>query len=583
MNEFIDLFSEHPDPSIKVPVVCAVLFFLIFLHCAGQIPPGGGPIDTTPPTIVATRPDTNSVRVQTNSIEIEISEYVDRRSVEESIFISPFVGDLEFDWSGTEVSVTFSGPLRKNTTYVVNVGTDVKDLRAQNRMAAGFTLAFSTGDSIDQGFISGRVFDESPEGVMIFAYSLQGIHPDTLNPGQAKPDYIMQTGKQGLFALANIAFGTYRVFAVRDQYRNLLYDKQIDNYGVAPGDITIDAANPGVHDVWFKLSQEDTTKPFVTKAEALNSRLVQVRFSEPLDSLTMQRAEFQIADTLTDTQVGVALQYLSRTTPSLTVVITDSDLDSNVVYRLRVREVTDRAGNAIDSVHNRYEFTGTNVPDTLKATMTVHALKDSARGVSLDGHIEIQFSEPVRQAALRRGIRLVRIAHTSTTTDVHSDIQWLNPTDVAIIPRIPLEAKTWYQIEVVMDSVSDLNGNRYADSTFVLRFETLDLRTTGTVEGIVVDRKGGATGGNIYVTAKSIDRGTAYEKTVRLQKPGKFTMEQIVEGRYTMNAFRDSDNSGSYSFGLPYPFVSSERFAVYADTLKVRARWGVEGVVVEIK
>ena len=163
MNNVVSVLSGRvpPKPQRVLPFAAALGLAGLLIQCAGQIQPPGGPPDTVPPRIIRTLPDSNAVRVQTGSVELEFSEYVDRRSVEESIFISPYVGELQFDWSGTQVTFTFPQSLRRNTTYVVNVGTDVADLRAQNRMSSGFTLAFSTGDSIDQGYISGRVFDRS--------------------------------------------------------------------------------------------------------------------------------------------------------------------------------------------------------------------------------------------------------------------------------------------------------------------------------------------------------------------------------------------------------------------------------------
>src|SRR5213593_152157 len=95
----------------------AVLAAMLIVSCAGQVLPSGGPPDTTPPTIIRTMPDSNAVHVEQNRVELEFSKYVDRSTVEQSIFISPYVGKLEFDWSGTEVTVNFSQPLKKNTTY----------------------------------------------------------------------------------------------------------------------------------------------------------------------------------------------------------------------------------------------------------------------------------------------------------------------------------------------------------------------------------------------------------------------------------------------------------------------------------
>ncbi len=70
---------------------------------------------------------------------------------------------------------------------------------------------------------------------------------------------------------------------------------------------------------------------------------------------------------------------------------------------------------------------------------------------------------------------------------------------------------------------------------------------------------------------------------VRLLHAGKFQIPRIGEGSYTLSAFRDDDNNGKYSYGKPFPFQPSELFAFYPDTVKVRARWPVEGIVIRLK
>jgi len=244
----------------QTPSTIGILFAaLTILSCAGQMLHRGAHRHR-PSGDSRTVPDTNAVRVSTRQIVLEFTEYVERRSVEESIFISPPVGILEFDWSGTELTIGFPDTLRKNTTYVVNVGTDIVDVRARNRMASGFTLAFSTGDSIDQGWISGRVYDEKPVGVMLFAYILDDIRPDTLDPTRTKPDFVVQTGGGGNYRLSNIPLKSYRLFAVRDEYRNFLYDRGIDQIGIASGDVVLGPLRPGRGGINFLLTQEDTTR-----------------------------------------------------------------------------------------------------------------------------------------------------------------------------------------------------------------------------------------------------------------------------------------------------------------------------------
>lgn len=564
------------NPRSLLRFLLPLLGPLVLLSCAGQIPPPGGPVDVIPPEIVRTVPDTNAVHVTANEVELEFSKYVDRRSVEESIFISPYVGELEFDWSGTSVTVKFTQPLRSRTTYVVNVGTDVKDLRAGNRMAKGFTLAFATGDSIDRGEIGGRVFDDKPEGVMIFAYGLVGINSDTLNPAHTRPEYIMQTGKGGLYSLSHLAFGTYRILAVRDQYRDLIYDKQIDQYGVSTGDIILTAQIPTVSGINFRLSEEDTAGPFLTSVRPLDRRHLVMGFSEQIDSLSFGLGQFTVLDTLSGKRLPVAMAYPNPSAPSSGGIALAVPMDSGASYRLIVHNVADRAGNRIDTLHSSADFVGSGTPDTVKPRMTF-SVKDSSKGILPDASLHITFSEPVDTLALLHAVTFGDVGKKA----VAAAPRWQTPLEFILRPRAELQSNAWYRLEVAMDSVRDLDGNSYKDSIAVVRFQVLDLRTTGTIEGTVTEAGKGV--GRIVVTAASTDATEVRQKSVTLPGPGPFLLERMPEGMYGLSAYRDADSSGTYGYGLPFPFKPSEQFAVYRDTVKVRARWGVQGVVIPLK
>jgi len=547
---------------------------MILPACAGQINPGGGPVDTQPPLIIRTFPDTNAVRVQTSSVELEFNEYVDRRSVEESIFFSPYVGKLEFGWSGTEVTLRFPDSLRRNTTYVVNVGTDVRDIRAQNRMARGFTLAFSTGDSIDRGEIRGRVFDERPEGVMIFAYQLANMNPDTLNPVAVRPDYIMQTGEGGEFVLSNITFGPYRVMAVRDEYRNLMYDREIDQYGVWTGDVSVDAARPAIQDVWFRLAKEDTARPFVSGVNVVDQFHAEVRFSEAIDTLSFPRAVFEVTDTVTVRPVRLGAVYQKMGDPALTGMETLDPLEGTATYRITVRGIVDRAGNRIDSLHAAQSFPGSSLPDTVPPMVTVRGVADSSKGYGTDMPFEIVFSKPVGLSSAIGGT----VMRDSSLHPVPSTLVPRTPAELFLVPAQPLKPLAWYSIRVVLDSVRDSRGTCYRDSVLVVHLQTQDYRTAGAIQGRVVDPTGA---GTVVVTVKSVDLTPPRSAVYRSPEPGAFAIERLPEGKYTIQSYRDQDGDGVFSPGLPFPFAASERFTVFPDTVKVRARWAIEGVTIQ--
>jgi hypothetical protein len=554
-----------------------VLFAFSLLSCAGQIAPSGGPPDRTPPTIVATSPDTNAVRVTGNEIILEFDKYVDRRTVEESIFISPHLGDLEFAWSGKEVTITFSEALRPRTTYVVNVGTDIADLREHNRMSAGFTLAFSTGDSIDRGSIAGQVFDDRPEGVMIYAYRLDSINRDTLNPARATPDFIMQTGKEGKFLLSNLPLGQFRLFAVRDEYKNLIYDRETDEIGMTQGDIVLREKQDHVDGVSFRLMKEDTTRPFVTGATALHCQEVDVHLNESLDSTRIGQMIVHVDDTTSGRSIPVVATFWKQAQPPTLGAILGSPLDSPAVYRVHVSGGVDPSGNLMNEVNSTATFEGTARRDTSLVRLFLKGVRDSTRGIRPDANLELVFSEPVRRGPLVHAVFLA----DSLGIETELSQRWEGGARMQLEPGKALWTSAWYRLEVRLDSVIDLRGGHYADSLFRVRFQTLDRRSTGEIRGTVTDRHPGAAG--YFVTAESIDLTSRQTRSIRVETPGPFALDQVIEGRYRISAFEDTDGSQKYSYGVPYPFRPSERFTMAADTVRVRARWGIEGVVLPFK
>jgi hypothetical protein len=240
--------------------------------------------------------------------------------------------------------------------------------------------------------------------------------------------------------------------------------------------------------------------------------------------------------------------------------------------------VADNAGNLIDSSGRGETFEGTLAPDTLRPSISVWNMKDSARAVPLDPAIEVRFNDPVIPFALREAAAGL----TDTAgRQVPATFAWTGPASFAVVPRGPLRSNAWYMLRVATDSVRSLTGRTYRDSTYRLRFQTVDLRGTGSIAGVVRDPKNGK--GEIVLTASSINLTPPRFSTVRLKSPGPFMFGELPEGKYTISAFRDSAGTGVFAFGLPAPFHPSDRFTVCPDTIRVRARWGVEGVLVKFR
>ncbi|MBI3004989.1 MAG: Ig-like domain-containing protein [Ignavibacteriales bacterium] len=559
-----------------------ILSSLFILSCAHQTSPQGGPPDTQPPRIISSYPAPYTLRYEDNRIALEFDEYVEERTVEESVFISPHIGELEFDWSGTEVEVSFSERLRKNTTYVVTVGTDVVDLRNRNRMAQAFTLAFSTGDEIDRGAIQGRIFAGEggaalPEGVMIFAYLLDHLNSDTLNPQTLKPDYISQTGSGGDFFLRHLSLGSYRIFAVKDEYRNLLYDPEADEYGVPFRDIRLTSEDTLASGILMRLAKEDTTKPRLIKAVSKDRNHVLAEFSEPLDTSTVSVASFIIIDTLSQETLSFTHIFPEPEKHSSLIFLTTHQ-DSTKRYLLTVVSVEDLAGNSINPLANSLSFDGSGAPDTVGLRMWGWSAEDTSRGVSLNPEIFLYLTDVAQKPVGDDFLQLM----DSSGNAVPIRVDWMNGTALRVTPEKKLQGLMPYRLRFDLPKLKSWNGDTSVDTVKTIRFITLDADALSTIEGIVVDRNVEATG-NIVLEAESIGEKVATTYHITLSRSGVFTFPEIRQGRYVLSAYRDVNVNHIYDPGRPFPYVMSERFIVYPDTLKLRARWPIEGVRIELR
>ncbi len=557
---------------------------LLGISCANQIPPSGGPMDTVGPRVISVFPEPFGLNVSTDRIEIEFDEFVDKRSAMESIFISPPVSDMEFDWWGKTLSITLLSPLQENTTYLVTVGTDVTDLEPsrRNRMEFAFTFPFSTGATIDNGLIAGTVLpiDTKDEmgGVMVYAYELPTGRADTLNVLHASPSYVTQAGKDGSFTFPHIRLASYFVLSIRDASRNIVYDREEDEYAVPVTPVRlsrIDTSNTGLV---LQLSKEDTTAPRLTEVSAIDANHLTVTFSEPIDTARSRRPEASIIDTLTGE--GKTVFAVTPVLPDRKqATLTTDYLEPETTYRLFLSGVFDLAGNRSLGETTTRLFQSSAQPDTLPPLLQRVSVRDSSVDRPVWEEVLFHFSEPIAQDRWGQN----RVSLRTSTGEPHPTVtRWVTESILGIVPAGELRSYTWYELRVLLHGLQDWKLEGVRDSVSVIRFRTEDVYDTGIIEGTAITRSTPDTAGRIHVVARPVEGSAKDVNAAVAREDGSFELRRLRPGQYTLFAFKDRNGNGEFDPGDPYPFRPAERRSVWSDTVKVRSRWPLEGVRIRI-
>ncbi len=478
-----------PQPALKLIWSFAkmrnlfVLIFpcLVFLFCAKQGMPPGGPEDKTAPRVILASPSADSTQVgQDPRIEIVFSERMQKKKTEESIFISP-VPEIPWvlSWHKNRLGLKPPQSLKPKTTYVITAGTGAVDLRG-NRMKESYSFAFSTGDFIDSCRISGEAKTEEKKeaGIGVWAYLLDDEQQVDLT--KDKPTYVTQTDYAGKYRLQNLGHGRYRLFAVKDQNRDLEWDIEDEPIGVTCQDVRVDSLVFSRKDVNFVLAPRDTTPPSLVDCRTLDREKIRLDFDESLKQETISDIKSYLirSQRPPEKTLEVILAYFQGEDTKRVFLVTQR-MVSGEKYELLLSGLQDESGNEISSTSVSCSFSGTDLPDTTNLRILYTWPEDKKRDVALDSQVKILLSEPPEKGSLESNFTL----EDENEELIKGEFFW--ESDVAFIfrPESLLSSRNTY--EVKLGHISDLSGNPLSDSLFEMSFTTLDQDTLGSVSGEV--------------------------------------------------------------------------------------------------
>lgn len=552
-----------------IPSATTALIACVFVTgCAMKVAPTGGPKDSEPAVLTTMTPTSGTTSMKERTITFEFDDYVDR-SVRNAITVLPNAR-FSTSYGGDELDITFEEPLDTNTTYTVTLGTEWSDLRG-NKPSESYTMVFSTGNHIDTGSISGRVYGQSLANVVVFCYQRADTLRSTFSPRTVSPKFRLPVGSSGTFSLKGLPDGLYRVVVVRDDNKNGLLENTED-FVNATADVQV--TNGTAKPLALLMGKAiDRDQPVMARVRALNTRLVSVQFSEPVVPVNGWHAALSLSS---PAEVSLPIVAIWPETGSAEKVLLrlGQDLDtSRYEVHSAPKSVVDVNGVVSADSVGRAVFRGVTNPDTTTLRILSITPADSAKSVRVDTTVVIQFSDAVDTSNAR-----MTIWHEAPNGALPITATWSDATRLVLRPQRPRSVKTWYRTSITFDDVRSFTGSRLGDSLRLHWISTEERRSEpGSLSAVLVDTFGLAKA-DAPLTIRFLTSGgvVAYTQSVVAGQP--FTIAALPAGDYTIDVFADRNMNGVYDHGDHTPFSVSEEWWPTPASVTIRARWTVEGV-----
>ena len=534
---------------------------LLWLGCASQGPPSGGPPDEVGPRLLYTVPETGATRVHDiDRLEFFFSEPIDSRSVLNALEITPPLNDEPLlRVQKKRLVVSWKEPLSQECSYIFSFGRNIKDYRG-NPSLQEVRLAFSTGDSLDEGSIAGHVYS-IPENrhTVVWCYRSKTGFPDTLYTGT--PDYRTVVNADGSFRLQNLARGYYRLLAVcssNPRPRKLMPQ---DLLGI-----------PSADSLWIRNRRDRIAglslnlksfpmEPFELRSVALRDGKLLCTFSQAPDDSSLRQADCFFGN---DSLPQEGRRWIDPEQAQQIVLIPEG-LHDGYETTIGWKNLYSIDGDSLQG--EPVSFQWTPGADTLRPQLVSSQPSNGDQNVPLESPVELIFSEAIQGSQLADLVSVWKHDSIRVATEIDQ------PAGNRIRLRLQesLESNTAYQLQMNLLDWTDAFGNHFADTTLVQRFHTVDVQQFGSIAGQLLlpaqlDKMG-------WIAEAVAVMNHQVSGWAAIDSSGHFRLDRLLPGSYRIQVYRDRDGDDRYDSGTVIPFRASEALYRFHPEYEVRSRW----------
>jgi hypothetical protein len=545
------------------------VYFLIIsalTGCAVIENPSGGPKDTKPPTILSSYPVNQTTEFKDNKIEINFSEYTNKQTVIQNIYITP---KIEFDtkWKRKKLFLYLKDELNPAITYTLTLGTEYTDM-VGNKPKAAYSIIFSRGTKIDTGKIKGNVNNPTATSY-VFAYKLAGIKPDTLNVTHTKPDYIIPLGTSGDFTVNALKDGVYRLFVIDDKFKDGIYDINTDGFSAASRDYRVDSTKAPYANLRIG-GVVDVIRPTVSSFEPLSNNLYKIQLSEKFAKGLFINDFITIENLQRTKQYKDFVLFNSPKNPDEFYIYTKSALDTNEMWQAIFSNVLiDSAGNFINDSTRKVNFTATSTKMALVPKLEKFHQAEPANVINPNDTLTFEFNYPIVADSINNAISIYSAKDSVLQSYKLTSTEY--PNIIKIIP-IDLKQASEYFIKLNPKKILSFDGSYGKDSIQSYIIKTVNPADYSSVSGTLQT--------NNYKFGKWIIKlkTTAKEYTTLPDSLGNWKIDNVFPESYTAIVFFDINGNQKIDNGRPWPYEPSEISYYLKDPIVVKKGWNTDNV-----
>ena len=606
---------------------------LLLAACASIGSPEGGPRDYTPPQVLKTSPEANSVNFKGDKVEITFDEIINLKDQQKKVIISPAPKTQPLIRTvGKKVTIEFRDELEENTTYVIDFSNAIEDNNESNQLD-GYTFAFSTGDEIDTLAVSGIVLRAKDLEPM--QHVIVGLHSNLDDTAftNLPLERVSRTNDRGKFTIRNLKPGSYHVFALSDvdgdyhmartediaflddiivpstsEYTSqdtvFTFDRRVDTVLTAthtlflPNDLLLCMFNEGYRSHYLRQSSRPSNNKLHLLFGAPNDTPPHLQVLRPADhAADWYRIQRNVENDslfywITDSAmikadtITVALTYLRTDTADNLEEVTDT---IHFGYRKPNSQIKEEEKKAKERESRAKRLTQLLEKQEKAAAQGKELSEDELEEIK-----ELQRVDPNEIPKLQ--MEFVK----SGTIDVGDSIILKFDAPIAHIDqsKVHLDIKRdtlWVPIQAApLQPLNDMDPMRYwlpfttlPDSTYRL---TIDSAAVASVYGLHNDRlskdlkvRGLEEYANVYFkvnyTGKAfVELMTSGEKVVRTApvRNGAFELLNVPPGTYYLRLTIDLNGNGKWDTGNYLNHLQPEEVYYYPKKMRLRANWDID-------